>query len=112
MNKHETAGEIREIALRMALQYHGSVDGTRKLAINYDAITNVDFGAKGEPIDPIAIFNQTGKLVYRSKDAEGNEIGSPVIDLGNHGVSVSKLFETADIFCAYIITGEKLTEIK
>lgn len=56
-------------------------------AINLDALQELSLGkaANGEPIEPEKLFDQTGTLYYRGRDAEGNPIPIPITELANAG---------------------------
>lgn len=56
-------------------------------AINLDALQELALGkaANGEPIEPEKLFDQTGTLYYRGRDAEGNPIPIPITELANAG---------------------------
>lgn len=56
-------------------------------AINWDAMQEVDLGqaSDGTAIDPQKLYEQTGKLYYRGRDAEGNPIPVPIQELQNAG---------------------------
>lgn len=56
-------------------------------AINWDAMQEVDLGlaADGTAIDPQKLYEQTGRLYYRGRDAEGNPIPVPIQELQNSG---------------------------
>lgn len=57
-------------------------------AINMDALQEVTLGlaADGEsPIDVQKLYEQTGRLYYRGRDAEGNPIPLPIQELANAG---------------------------
>ena len=55
--------------------------------VNWDAIQELDYGLgeKNRTIDPVKLYQQTGMLYYRGKDAEGNPIGVPMQELANSG---------------------------
>lgn len=56
--------------------------------INVDALQEVELGlaADGEsPINPQKVYEQTGRLYYRGRDAEGNPIPVPIQELQNTG---------------------------
>lgn len=56
--------------------------------INVDAMQEVNLGlaADGEtPINPQKVYEQTGRLYYRGRDAEGNPIPVPIQELQNSG---------------------------
>jgi hypothetical protein len=56
-------------------------------AINQDAIQEVDLGlaADGSPINVQKLYEQTGRLYYRGRDAEGNPLPLPIQELQNAG---------------------------
>lgn len=56
-------------------------------AINWDAIQNIDYGLgdKNKEIDVVKMYNQTGNIYYRGKDAEGNPMPVPIVELQNSG---------------------------
>jgi hypothetical protein len=57
-------------------------------AINVDAAQEIDIGLAGGPTKAIEIeriWEQTGVLYYRGKDAEGNPIPVPITELANSG---------------------------
>lgn len=56
-------------------------------AINWDALQEIDFGLgdKNQTIDPKKLYDQTGDIYYRGKDAEGNPIPVPIVELQNSG---------------------------
>src|SRR5689334_203050 len=56
-------------------------------AINWDALQNIDYGlGEGNKIiDVVKMQQQTGKLYYRGRDAEGNPIPIPIIEMQNTG---------------------------
>jgi hypothetical protein len=56
-------------------------------AINWDALQEIDYGLgdKNQTIDTKKLFDQTGDIYYRGKDAEGNPIGVPIVELQNSG---------------------------
>ena len=56
-------------------------------AINWDAIQNIDYGLgdANKTIDVVKMFEQTGKLYYRGRDAEGNPQPVPYIEMPNAG---------------------------
>lgn len=55
--------------------------------INIDAVQEIDLGLAGDgtPIDSKKVYEQTGDLYYRGKDAEGNPIPVPIQELQNSG---------------------------
>ena len=56
-------------------------------AINEDALQNIDYGLadKNKDVDYKKQFDQTGDIFYRGRDAEGNPIPVPIIELKNSG---------------------------
>jgi hypothetical protein len=56
-------------------------------AIDVDAMQELDLGLGDsvKPIDVQKIWEQTGKLYYRGRDAEGNRIPVPIQELANTG---------------------------
>lgn len=57
-------------------------------AINMDAIQEVDLGLAADGSSPInvqKVYEQTGRLYYRGKDAEGNPLPVPIQELQNAG---------------------------
>lgn len=56
-------------------------------AINWDAIQNIDYGLGegNKSIDVKKLYDQTGEIYYRGRDAEGNQIPVPIIELQNAG---------------------------
>lgn len=56
-------------------------------AINWDALQNIDYGLGegNKTIDVVKMQQQTGKLYYRGRDAEGNVIPVPIIEMQNTG---------------------------
>jgi hypothetical protein len=57
-------------------------------AINWDAMQELDLGLASDnetAIDPQKLYEQTGKLYYRGRDAEGNPIPVPIQELQNSG---------------------------
>jgi hypothetical protein len=56
-------------------------------AIDIDAMQELDLGLGdfSKPIDIQKIWEQTGKLYYRGRDAEGNRIPVPITELANSG---------------------------
>lgn len=60
-------------------------------AIDINAMNELDLGLASGPTKPIEaqkIWQQTGKLYYRGKDAEGNPIPMPITELPNAGFAV------------------------
>jgi hypothetical protein len=58
-------------------------------ASDVDALQELDLGLGDsvKPIDVQKIWEQTGKLYYRGRDAEGNRIPVPITELANTGFS-------------------------
>jgi len=56
-------------------------------AINWDALQNIDYGLgeANKTIDVVKMQQQTGKLYYRGRDAEGNPIPIPIVEMQNSG---------------------------
>ena len=57
-------------------------------AINEDALQEVDFGLGEEgnkAVDKKKLYDQTGDIYYRGRDAEGNPIPIPITELANNG---------------------------
>ena len=56
-------------------------------AINWDAVQNIDYGLgdKNQDIDQRKLYEQTGDIYFRERDAEGNPIGVPFTELKNSG---------------------------
>lgn len=56
-------------------------------AINVDALQELDLGLANmtKPMEVQKIHEQTGRLYYRGKDAEGNPITMPITELANAG---------------------------
>lgn len=57
-------------------------------AINWDAMQELDLGMAADgktPIDAQKLYQQTGLLYYRGRDAEGNPIPLPIQELRNAG---------------------------
>lgn len=57
-------------------------------AINVDAMQEVELGLAADGTSPInvqKVYEQTGKLYYRGRDAEGNPIPVPIQELQNAG---------------------------
>jgi hypothetical protein len=57
-------------------------------AINWDAMQELDLGLAADgktPIDAQKLYQQTGILYYRGRDAEGNPIPVPIQELANAG---------------------------
>lgn len=55
--------------------------------INWDALQNIDYGLGdgNKAIDVKKLYDQTGDLYYRGRDAEGNPVPVPVTELANSG---------------------------
>lgn len=57
-------------------------------AINEDALQNIDYGLGDDgnkAIDYKKLYDQTGDIYYRGRDAEGNPIPIPITELANAG---------------------------
>ncbi len=57
-------------------------------AINADALQEIDFGLGDDGnkiVDPKRLYDQTGDIYYRGRDAEGNPIPIPIQELANTG---------------------------
>lgn len=56
-------------------------------AINWDALQNIDYGVgdKNKEIDVKRLYDQTGDIYYRGRDAEGNQVPVPIQELQNTG---------------------------
>jgi len=56
-------------------------------AINWDALQNIDYGLgdQNKSIDVKKLYDQTGDIYYRGRDAEGNQIPVPIQELSNSG---------------------------
>ena len=56
-------------------------------AVNWDALQNIDFGLgdQNKGIDVKKLYDQTGDIYYRGRDAEGNQIPVPITELQNSG---------------------------
>ena len=56
-------------------------------AVNWDALQNIDYGLGegNKTIDVKKLYDQTGDLYFRGKDAEGNPIPVPIVELQNAG---------------------------
>ena len=57
-------------------------------AINWDAMQELDLGLAADGKTPISaqkMYEQTGRLYYRGRDAEGNPIPIPITELQNAG---------------------------
>ncbi len=56
-------------------------------AVNWDALQNIDYGLwdANKTIDVKKLYDQTGDLYWRSRDAEGNAIPVPIQELQNSG---------------------------
>lgn len=55
--------------------------------VNWDALQNIDYGLgeANKTIDVKKLYDQTGTLYYRGKDAEGNPVPVPITELTNSG---------------------------
>lgn len=76
------------ILARLKIQQLVAVMVPTGAAINLDAMQELDLGLAADgktPIDPQKVYEQTGKLYYRGKDAEGNPLPVPIIELQNAG---------------------------
>lgn len=76
------------ILARLKIQQLVAIMRPAGAAINQDAMQELELGlaADGEtPIDPQKLFDQTGNLYYRGRDAEGNPIPIPITELPNAG---------------------------
>ena len=56
-------------------------------AVNWDALQNIDFGLgdANKGIDVKKLYDQTGDIYYRGRDAEGNPVPVPITELSNSG---------------------------
>jgi hypothetical protein len=57
-------------------------------AVNTDALQNIDYGlgnAGNDAVDYKKLFDQTGDIYYKGRDAEGNPIPIPITELANSG---------------------------
>jgi hypothetical protein len=56
-------------------------------AINWDALQNIDYGLgdQNKGIDVKKLYDQTGDIYYRGRDAEGNAVPVPIQELSNSG---------------------------
>ena len=56
-------------------------------AINWDALQNIDYGLgdNNKGIDAKKLYDQTGDIYYRGRDAEGNPVPVPIVELQNAG---------------------------
>lgn len=56
-------------------------------AVNWDALQNIDYGLGegNKAIDVKKLYDQTGTLYWRGRDAEGNQIPVPIQELQNSG---------------------------
>jgi len=57
-------------------------------AIDEDALQNIDYGlgdAANKSVDYKRVYDQTGDIYYRGRDAEGNRIPVPITELQNSG---------------------------
>lgn len=76
------------ILTRLRMQQLVSVMVPYGAAINWDAMQELDLGLAADgktPIDPQKLYQQTGLLYYRGRDAEGNPIPVPIQELANAG---------------------------
>jgi len=55
--------------------------------INWDALQSIDYGLgeANKTIDVMKLYDQTGTLYYRGRDAEGNQVPVPITELSNSG---------------------------
>ena len=55
--------------------------------INWDALQSIDYGLgdSNKTIDVMKLYDQTGSLYYRGRDAEGNQLPVPITELSNSG---------------------------
>lgn len=55
--------------------------------INWDALQSIDYGLgdANKTIDVMKLYDQTGTLYYRGRDAEGNPVPVPITELSNAG---------------------------
>lgn len=56
-------------------------------AVNWDALQNIDYGLGdgNKAIDVKKLYDQTGDIYYRGRDAEGNNVPVPITELANSG---------------------------
>jgi hypothetical protein len=56
-------------------------------AVNWDALQNIDYGLGdgNKAIDVKKLYDQTGDIYYRGRDAEGNSVPVPITELANSG---------------------------
>jgi len=56
-------------------------------AVNWDALQNIDYGLGdgNKAIDVKKLYDQTGDIYYRGRDAEGNPVPVPIQELANSG---------------------------
>lgn len=56
-------------------------------AVNWDALQNIDYGLGdgNKAIDVKKLYDQTGDIYYRGRDAEGNNVPVPIQELANSG---------------------------
>lgn len=56
-------------------------------AVNWDALQNIDYGLgdANKGIDVKKLYDQTGDIYYRGRDAEGNPVPVPITELSNSG---------------------------
>lgn len=57
------------------------------VSVNWDALQNIDYGLGdgNKEIDVKKLFDQTGDLYYRGRDAEGNAVPVPITEIPNTG---------------------------
>lgn len=57
------------------------------VTINWDALQNIDYGLgdSNKEIDVKRLFDQTGDILYRGRDAEGREVPVPITEIPNVG---------------------------
>jgi hypothetical protein len=75
------------ILTRLKMQQLISVMRPPGAAIDVDAQQEIDLGLGGatSPQELSRIYDQTGRLYYRGRDAEGNRINVPITELTNSG---------------------------
>lgn len=76
------------ILARLKIQQLIAIMRPAGAAINQDALQELDLGLAADnqtPIDAQKLFDQTGNLYYRGRDAEGNPIPLPITELPNAG---------------------------
>lgn len=56
-------------------------------AVNWNAVQNIDYGVgdMNKDVDYKKLFDQTGDIYYRDRDAEGNPISIPITEIPNTG---------------------------